>query len=71
MRMTDEYKGVTYSIPPNDDGIWHYRIHPRRDKLLAMRGSPQAAPSAGYPSREAAIAAAKKAIDAWLARPSG
>jgi hypothetical protein len=71
MRITDEYKGVMFSIPPNNDGVWHYRIHPKRDKLLAMRGMPQAAPSVGYCTRDAAITAAKKAIDAWLARPSG
>jgi hypothetical protein len=71
MRMVDEHKGVTFSIPHNDDGIWHYRIHPKRDKLLAMRGQPQAAPSTGYPTCEAAVNAAKKAIEAWLERPSG
>jgi len=71
MRLTGEYKGVMYSIPPNNDGVWHYRIHPRRDKLLAMRGIPQPAPSAGYCTYDSAVAAAKKAIDAWLARPSG
>jgi hypothetical protein len=71
MRLTDEYKGVMYSIPPNNDGVWHYRIHPKRDKLLAMRGAPQTALCTGYRTREAAVAAAKKAIDAWLARPSG
>lgn len=71
MRITGEYRGVMYSIPPNNDGIWHYRVHPRRDKLLSMRGLPQAAPSSGYRTRDAAVTAAKKAIDAWLARPSG
>jgi hypothetical protein len=71
MRETGEYRGVAYSIPHNDDGVWHYRVHPKRDKLLAMRGHPQAAPPEGYPSRDAAVAAARKAIDGWLARPSG
>jgi hypothetical protein len=71
MRETGEYKGVAFSIPHNDDGVWHYRVHPKRDKLLAMRGHPQPASPQGYISRGAAVTAAKKAIDAWLARPSG
>jgi len=71
MRTLGEHKGVAFSIPHNDDGIWHYRIHPKRDKLLAMRGHPQAAPSAGYATRDAAVNAAKRAIEAWLERPSG
>ena len=71
MRLTGEHRGVIFSIPHNDDGIWHYQVHPKRDKLLAMRGRPQITLTEGYPTREAAIAAAQKAIDAWLERPSG
>jgi hypothetical protein len=71
MRVTGEYRGVAYSIPHNDNGVWHYQVHPKRDKLLAMRGRPQATAVEGYSSREGAIAAAQKAIDAWLERPSG
>lgn len=71
MRTTGEHRGVAYSIPHNDDGVWHYQVHPKRDKHLAMRGRPQTTAADGYPSREAAICAAKRAIDAWLERPSG
>lgn len=71
MRMIAQHRGVQFSIPHSDDGIWHYKVHAKRDKVFVMRGSPQQTAPAGYPSREAAIAAAKQAIDAWLARPSG
>ncbi|MFL5239906.1 MAG: hypothetical protein ACJ8EL_20390 [Rhizomicrobium sp.] len=71
MRVTGEYRGIEYSIPHNDDGIWHFQVHPKRNKLLAMRGRPQGTAADGYRSREAAIEAARKAIDAWLERPSG
>ena len=71
MRQTGEYRGVTYSLPHNDDGIWHYQVHPKRDKLLAMRGRPQGTQIVGYPSRDEAISAAQRAIDSWLERPSG
>jgi hypothetical protein len=66
MIATGEYRGVPFSIPHNDDGVWHYKIFPRRDRRLA-RGQPRPTAVEGYPTREAAIAAAKKAIDAWLA----
>jgi hypothetical protein len=66
MIATGEYRGVPFSIPHNDDGVWHYKIFPRRDRRLA-RGQPRPTAVQGYPTREAAIAAAKKSIDAWLA----
>ena len=68
MRETSEHRGVMYSIPHNDDGVWHYRIHPKRERRTTERGQPQSAPAEGFPTREAAIASAKRAIDAWLAR---
>jgi hypothetical protein len=66
MVFIDEYRGVTYSIPHNDNGVWHYKISPRRDRRSAARGQPQSPPVEGYTSREAAIQAAKRAIDGWL-----
>ena len=66
MLFIDEYRGVTYSIPHNDDGVWHYKISPRRDRRSTARGQPLSPPVEGFPTREAAIRAAKQAIDMWL-----
>jgi hypothetical protein len=66
MVFIDEYRGVTYSIPHNDDGVWHYKISPKRDRRSTARGQPQAPTAEGYPSREMAIQAARRAIDLWL-----
>jgi hypothetical protein len=60
------YRGISYSMPHNDDGVWHYRIHLGRTRSTATR--PTEAPREGYTSRDAAIAAAERAIDFWLAR---
>jgi len=59
-----EYRGVSFSIPPNDDGVWRYRVHPGH--LIAKVARPQQAPAEGFVSRDAAIAAAERAIDEWL-----
>lgn len=64
MADVHEYRGVGYSIPPNDDGVWHYRIHPGH--LIAKVARPKQAPTDGFTSRDAAIAAAERAIDEWL-----
>ncbi|HEY1962381.1 MAG TPA: hypothetical protein VGG69_08185 [Rhizomicrobium sp.] len=69
MRILGEYRGVMFSIPRNDDGIWHYSIHPKRDRRTSMFGMPPGSGPEGVPSRQEAIAAAKRAIDAWLAVP--
>jgi hypothetical protein len=66
MAAGEKYRGVTFSIPRNDDGIWHYKIHPGH--LSASRPRPATASTEGYSSREAAVEAAKQAIDAWIDR---
>lgn len=71
MRILGEYRGVMYSIPRNDDGIWHYAIHPRRDRRTTVHGMPPGSGPDGLPSRQEAIAAAKHAIDAWLSDSHG
>ena len=38
-----EYRGVSFSIPPNDDGVWRYRVHPGH--LIAKVARPQQAPA--------------------------
>jgi len=56
------------SMPPNDDGVWHYSLHlPRQRRQVPDR--PQRSPSQGFTSQTAAIAAAESAIDNWLGQP--
>jgi hypothetical protein len=71
MRALGEHRGVTFSIPHNDDGVWHYKIYPKRDRRAAARGQPQPTPVSGFATRECAVEAAKKAIDAWLTLAQG
>lgn len=66
MRILGEYRGVMFSIPRNDDGIWHYAIHPKRDRRTTICGMPPGSGPEGLPSRQEAITAAKHAIDHWL-----
>jgi hypothetical protein len=66
---TDNYRGVSFSIPHNDDGVWHYKIHPSRNRT-ANRPRPLLAPTEGFTTREAAVAAAHLAIDSWMRRES-
>ena len=70
MRILGEYRGVMFSIPRNDDGIWHYAIHPKRDRRTTVHGMPAGSGPEGLASRQEAIAAAKRAIDAWLGAAS-
>lgn len=60
------HRGVPFSIPRNDDGVWHYKVHPGH--LSATRPRPEGAATTGYSSRELAVKAAKQAIDSWLGR---
>ena len=60
------HRGVPFSIPRNDDGVWHYKIHP--GSLSVNRPRPEGAAASGYPSLELAVEAAKLAIDAWVSR---
>jgi hypothetical protein len=66
MRALCEHRGVVFSIPHNDDGVWHYKIYTKRDRRAAVRGQPEATPVAGFANRESAVEAAKNAIDAWI-----
>ena len=67
MTALGQYKGVTFSIPPNDDGVWHYKIHPTRSRRTTALGPPLPPPVEGFATRDEAVAAARQAIDAWLA----
>ena len=67
MTALGQYRGVAFSIPPNDDGVWHYKIHPTRSRRSTALGQPSPPPVHGFTTRDAAVAAAKQAIDAWLA----
>ena len=70
MRILGEYRGVMFSIPRNDDGIWHYAIHPKRERRTTIHGMPPGSGPEGLPSRQEAIMAAKHAIDDWLDKRS-
>jgi len=59
-----EHREIPYSIPSNDDGVWHYKIHPGRLKASAVR--PRNAAADGYETRAEAITAAELAIHDWL-----
>ena len=61
---TEIYRGVSYSIPNNDDGVWHYKIYPGH--IPARRAKPQPAPTEGFKTRDEAIMAAEHAIDSWI-----
>jgi hypothetical protein len=63
-----EYRGVQYSIPSNDDGVWRYKIHPGHTRKDDLR--PDLARAEGYPTHGEAIEAAKRAVDFWLLRKS-
>jgi len=62
-----EHRDIPYSIPNNDDGIWHYNIHPVHMRPTAVR--PRNAAADGYGTRGEAISAAQLAIHDWLGPP--
>ena len=64
--VMETYRGVPFSIPRNDDGVWHYKIHP--GPIARRRPQPVSAPAQGFPTREAATVAARQAIDFWIQR---
>ena len=66
MGTAETYRGVPFSIPRNDDGVWHYKIHPGR--LSANRPRPALSAIEGYSSRDFAVDAARQAIDSWISR---
>ncbi|HEY5047185.1 MAG TPA: hypothetical protein VII49_04080 [Rhizomicrobium sp.] len=59
----EEYRSVAFSIPNNDDGMWRWIIHPRNIKSAAGHN---ALPRPTYATRDEAVSAAKRAIDALL-----
>jgi hypothetical protein len=63
MTATNEYRGIAYSIANNDDGVWRWIIYPKKSRRFEMR---TVAPRPTYPTRDAAIQAAKVAIDTLL-----
>jgi hypothetical protein len=63
MKSVDEYRGVPFSIPNTDDGVWRWVIHPRNIKAGAPYNS---LPRPTYATREEAVNAAKRAIDDLL-----
>ena len=66
MREISERRGVIYSIPRTDNGIWHYAIHPKRSRWLTQSGPPMPCRHDGYASHDIAVAACLEAIDEWL-----
>jgi hypothetical protein len=63
MAAANEYRGIVYSIANNDDGVWRWIIHPKKSRRLEMR---TVAPRPTYPTRDAAVQAARAAIDTLL-----
>jgi hypothetical protein len=63
MTTANEYRGVEYSIANNDDGVWRWIIYPRKSRRVDVRAIP---PRPTYATRDAAIQAAKAAIDTAL-----
>jgi hypothetical protein len=63
-----EYRGATIVIPANDDGAWRWAAHYKKGARTC--GISEEAPRPVFESRDAAIAAAKRAIDEFLQRPA-
>jgi hypothetical protein len=63
MTAANEYRDIAYTIANNDDGVWRWIIYPKKSRRLEMR---TVAPRPTYPTRDAAVQAAKAAIDALL-----
>ena len=63
MTAANEYRGIAYSIANNDDGVWRWIVYPNKSRRLEIR---TVVPRPTYATREAAVLAAKTAIDALL-----
>ena len=63
MTATNEYRGITYSIANNDDGVWRWIVYPKKLRRSEIRNDP---PRPTYATRKAAVQAAKEAIDRSL-----
>ena len=65
MTAVNEYRGVAFAIANNDDGVWRWIIYPKKSRRTDVR---TVAPRPTYGTRDAAVQAAKAAIDALLDR---
>jgi hypothetical protein len=63
MEHATDYKGVSYSIPRNSDGVWTWIIHPPKSR----RKPPQIHPRPTYATRAEAVAGVEGVIDEFLA----
>jgi len=63
MTAASEYRGVGYSVANNDDGVWRWIIYPKKSRRSELRVVP---PRPTYETRDAAVDAAKAAIDQLL-----
>jgi hypothetical protein len=63
MTAASEYRGVSYSVANNDDGVWRWIIYPKKSRRSELRVVP---PRPTYETRDAAVDAAKAAIDQLL-----
>ena len=63
MRRTGEHRGVLYSIPTSDDGMWRWFIHPPQGYGVNMLND---TPRPTHATFDEAVQAAKKAIDRAL-----
>jgi hypothetical protein len=63
MRQTGEHRGVMYSIPTNDDGVWRWFIYPPQGYGINTLND---LPRPTYTTFDEAANAAKKAIDRVL-----
>jgi hypothetical protein len=63
MTAASEYRGIAYSVANNDDGVWRWIVYPNKSRRIDVK---TVAPRPTYETREAAVLAAKTAIDALL-----
>jgi hypothetical protein len=60
---TEDYRGIVFTIPNSDDGEWRWIVSPSRThKAIVTEPTPREV----YPTREAAVKGAQRAIDRML-----
>ena len=60
MRLRGEHRGVTYSIPSNDDGVWRWFLYPPKGyRINTLNDTPRPT----HATFREAVEAAKKAIE--------
>jgi len=62
--ITGEHRGVRYFVPGNDTGAWRWFL--RSDVVAPGLFALNATPRPTYPTRDAALKAAREAIDRHL-----